>query len=153
MFNYPNPKIVKTQTVEASAEETFKVASQFERIAEFTPSFIETSTVEGNGEGAERTCVAPNNQGVFKEKITYFNENEMYYRYSVVEGVPAKGMENFFRIVPLGKTKSLLVWGTSFEFIENPQMNEEEFQGFLNASVGEYIAGLTKAVESEAVTA
>lgn len=153
MFNYPNPKIVKTQFVEASAEETFKVAAQFERIAEFTPNFLATSTVEGSGEGATRVCEAPNGQGVFKEKITYFNEKELYYRYALVEGVPAKDMENFFRIVPLGKSKSLVVWGTSFEFIENPQMNQEQFEGFLNASVGEYLLGLTKAVESETLVA
>lgn len=147
---YPNPEIVKTQVVEASAEDTWEIISKFTNLAELTPSFLHSVEVKGKvGEGCERKCVAPDGKNYYKEKITTFNEKEMYYRYQLTESMlPVKNMENSFKVVPLGKSKSLVIWTSGFEFIDNPNMPREKFNGFIDAALTEMLTNVNKEVSN-----
>ena len=54
-------------------------------------------------------------------------------------------MVSNFKVVHLGYKKSMIVWTSTYDkFIENPQMNEEQLNGFLNMVSNEMIANLAK---------
>ncbi|WP_338764459.1 SRPBCC family protein [Bernardetia sp. ABR2-2B] len=141
---YPNPVLVKTQVVDASAKETWKVVAQFDNLAELTPNFLHSVKIKGKiGEGCERTCTSPDQKSFYKEKVTHFNKKEMYYRYALTEGsIPVKNMDNSFRVIPLGKTQSLIVWTTSYDYVENPNMSKEKLAGFMNAAITEMLTNI-----------
>lgn len=149
MSKFNNPKVVKTQILQVSAEEAWKVVAQFDNLAELTPSFLHDVKIEGKiAEGCKRTCTSADKQSMYKEKITYFNEKEMYYRYAVMEGLPVKDMENSFRVIALGKDQSMVVWTSGYEFMENPNMTEQQFNGFIDAALGEMFTNMDKLTAS-----
>ena len=57
-------------------------------------------------------------------------------------------MVNRFKVVDLGYNQSMVVWTSFFEFVEDPQMNKEQFRGFLDTSVSEMIANSVKLAEN-----
>lgn len=141
---YPTPVIVKTQVIDASAKDTWKIIAKFDNLAELTPTFLHSVTLKGKvGEGCERKCVSPDQKSYYKEKVTYFNEKEMYYRYAMVEGsLPVKNMENSFRVVSLGKNKSMVIWTTGYDFVDNPNMPEAKLKGFIDAALTEMMTNV-----------
>ena len=101
------------------------------------------------GTGGERVCYPPKGrEGYFKEKIVAFDDNGRTFSYAVVEGVPIKGMVNTFKVLDLGYKKSMIVWSSNFEeFMENPQMTEEQFMGFIKMSLEEMVGNITMAAK------
>ncbi len=54
-------------------------------------------------------------------------------------------MVNSFKVIDLGYKKCMVVWTSNGgEYIENPQMSEEQFMGFINSAGDAVIAGLYK---------
>ena len=133
------PAITVVKTVDLSADEVWKQLRIMDNIDELSSLVTKVKWTGNHGVGGQRVCTSADGQGYFKENIVAFSDNERTYSYAVVEGVPAKNMVNNFKVVDLGYQKSMIVWTTSFEFMENPQMNEEQFRGFLNQAVGEMI--------------
>ncbi|MEM7575230.1 MAG: SRPBCC family protein [Bacteroidota bacterium] len=143
--------VTLTKVVDASADEVWEVLRQLDNIDELS-SFV--SRVEWTGDhdaGGQRVCYPPAGQeGFFRESITTFDDVGRSYSYAVVEGVPAKGMLNNFKVVDLGYRRSMIVWTSTFEeFVDNPQMNEQQFVGFLQQAAGEMLANVAQAVKSE----
>lgn len=98
-------------------------------------SFV--SKVEWSGPkdvGGERVCIAADGNGYFREKITGLDDQARTYTYQVVEGVPAKEMHNMVKVVDLGFNKSMIVWTSDYEFVENPNMTQEQFNNFLTTA-------------------
>ncbi|MEO0573729.1 MAG: hypothetical protein AAF039_18670, partial [Bacteroidota bacterium] len=78
----------------------------------------------------------------YTETVVEFDDEKRFYSY-VVQGVPAKNMLNSFKVVDLGYHKCMVVWNSSgWTFIENPQMNKEQFLGFLNSASDQMMSKL-----------
>ena len=106
-------------------------------------SFVASVKWDGpKGVGGTRVCSTPDGQGYFKEQILNFNDAERSYTWQVVEGVPAKQVINSFKVVDLGLNRSMIVWTSNFEFMENPNMTEEQFRNFLQTAVTEMVENM-----------
>ena len=138
--------ITKTKTVEASADKVWSLLRQMDDVDRYS-SAIATVEWKGNhGIGGERTCYGPDGNGFYKEKIVAFSDATRSYGYLVTEGVPVVGMANQFRVVDLGYNRSMIIWTTKYEaFMENPNMNEEQFLMFLHQTVDEMFLNVANA--------
>ncbi len=141
-------KITETKVVAASADDVWGLLRQMDDIQKYSSAI---ATVEWSGErgvGGQRICRTPDGQGYFKEGIIGFDDTNRSYSYALLEGVPAKGMVNNFKVVDLGYQKSMIVWTSNYEeFMTNPQMNEEQCAGFLNQSITEMLTNVAAAAE------
>ncbi len=134
-----NATITVAKTVELSADQVWEQIRIMDNIDKLS-SLV--ATVEWTGPkdvGGSRVCKSGDGQGYFKENIVDFSDAERTYTYAVVEGVPTKKMVNNFKVVDMGYQKSLILWTSNFEFMQNPNMTEEQFRGFLSSSVDEMI--------------
>lgn len=143
------PNITVTKKIDLSADEVWEQVRILDNVDKIS-SFV--SKVEFSGPlaaaGGTRVCTNAEGNGYFKESIKEFSDAERSYTYQVVEGVPAKNMINNFKIVDLGYNKSMIIWTTSFEFVENPNMNKDQFVGFLTTAVNEMIENSVKNAKS-----
>ncbi len=133
------PAITVAKTVNLSADKVWAQLRIMDNIDKLSSLVSKVSWSGDHGVGGERVCTAADGQGYFKESIVAFSDTERTYSYAVVEGVPAKNMINNFKVIDLGYQKSMIIWTTSFEFMDNPQMTEEQFTGFLNNAINEMI--------------
>ena len=134
-----NTTITVAKTVELSADQVWEQIRIMDNIDKLSSV---VATVEWTGPkdvGGSRVCKSADGQGYFKENILDFSDAERTYTYAVVEGVPTKKMVNNFKVVDMGYQKSLILWTTNFEFMQNPNMTEEQFRGFLSSSIDEMI--------------
>ena len=145
----PEAKVTLTKVVEASADQVWKVLRKMDDIQKYSSSISKVIWTGDHGVGGLRKCLPPKGQeGYFVEQIVNFSDSERSYTYALKEGVPAKGMINNFKVVDLGYNKSMIVWTSSYEeFMQNPQMNEQQFLGFINQSVGEMITNVATAAK------
>ncbi|WP_350286850.1 SRPBCC family protein [uncultured Croceitalea sp.] len=141
----PNAKITNTQVVEASADDVWAELRKLDNIDELSSLVAKVEFTGPKGEGGSRVCTSPDGQGKFKENILAFDDANRSYTYQVVEGIPATGVVSNFKVVDLGFKKSMIVWTSTYEkFMKNPQMNEEQFNGFLNMASKEMIGNVAK---------
>ncbi len=141
-----NANITLTKVVETSADNVWGKLRQMDDIDQYSSIINKVEWTGAKGTGGTRVCTSADGQGKFKESILSFDDTNRTYTYAVLEGVPAMGMVNNFKVVDLGYNKSMIVWTSSYDkFMQNPQMNEEQFKGFLNQASGEMIANIAKA--------
>lgn len=141
--------MTKTQIINASADEVWGRLRKLDKVEELTPDFIGDSWVTGPiGVGATRSCSAPGEtrktagNPAFTETVLAYDDEKRFYSYAVA-GVPAKNMVNSFKVVDLGYQKCMVVWTSSgWTFVENPQMNKEQFVGFLDTVSNQMMAQL-----------
>ena len=133
--------ITFTKVIDASADQVWSILREMDDIDEYSSAISKVVWTGQKGKGGERVCYPPKGQqGYFKENIVAFDDANRTYSYAVVEGIPAKGMVNTFKVLDLGYQKSMIVWSSNFdEFMKNPQMTEEQFMGFLNNSLKEMV--------------
>ncbi|WP_422858873.1 SRPBCC family protein [Flagellimonas sp. S174] len=142
----PDANIILTKVVEASADDVWDELRKLDNIDEISSFVAKVDFTGPKGAGGTRVCTAPDGQGKFKENILAFDDANRSYTYAVVEGVPAAGMVNNFKVVDLGYKKSMIVWTSAYDkFMDNPQMTEEQFNGFLNQASTEMMANVAKA--------
>ncbi len=133
--------------IESSADNVWEQIRKMDNIDELS-SFVSKVQWKGPKDiGGERVCTSADGKGHFKEKITGFNDETRTYSYQVIEGVPAKNMNNMIKVVDLGYKKSMIIWISNFEFIENPNMTREQFDNFLTTARVEMVENITKLVE------
>ncbi|MEM8508825.1 MAG: SRPBCC family protein [Bacteroidota bacterium] len=141
----PNAKITNTLVVEASADDLWAELRKLDNIDELSSLVAKVDFTGPKGAGGSRICTSPDGKGKFKENILAFDDANRSYTYAVVEGIPATGVVSNFKVVDLGYKKSMIVWTSTYEkFMKNPQMNEEQFNGFLNMASNEMIANVAK---------
>lgn len=142
-----NANVTLSKVVDASADKVWSVLRKMDDIQNYSSLIAKVKWTGDKGVGGERVCYPPKEgQGFFKERIVDFSDEQRTYSYALIEGVPAKGMVNNFKVVDLGYNKSMIVWTSKYEqFIENPQMNEEQFLGFLNQSIKEMVDNVATA--------
>ncbi|MEM6723042.1 MAG: SRPBCC family protein [Bacteroidota bacterium] len=133
------PNITYVKTVNLSADQVWEQLRIMDNIDVLSSAVVKVDWTGNHGVGGSRVCTAADGQGYFKESIVAFSDTERSYQYAVVEGVPAANMVNTFKVVDLGYQKSMVIWNSSFEFVENPKMTKEQFLGFLNFSIDEMV--------------
>jgi len=132
-----NPDLSYTLEVNASADKVWEEIRKMDNIDEVS-SYVSVLTWKGTkGVGGERKCVAPDGEGYYVEKIQQFDDTQRFYQWQVIEGIPAKNVKNSFKVVDLGFNKSMIVFRSNFEFMENPNMTEEQFKAFLASASAE----------------
>lgn len=138
--------VSKTKIVKASADKVWSVIRKMDDIDKYSSAIAKVEWSGSHGVGGQRVCTAPEGNGYFKESIVAFDDNNRTYSYAVVEGVPVKGMVNSFKVLDLGYNKSMIVWTSNYEqFIENPNMSEQEFLSFLNQTLDEFVDNMALA--------
>ncbi len=142
-------KITYTKVIDASADDVWTILREMDDVDKYSSGIAKVEWTGHKGEGGERVCYPPKGQeGYFKEKIVAFDDVNRTFSYSVVEGIPVKGMVNTFKVVDLGYQKSMILWNSTFdEFMKNPQMTEEQFMGFINMSLEEMVGNVTIAAK------
>lgn len=127
--------IITTSAIaDLSADQVWEQIRKMDNIPELSSAVGSLTWTGPKGVGGERKCVTPDESGYFVEKIREFDDKERTYEWQVVEGVPAKNVINRFRVVDLGYNKCMVLFTSRFEFIENPNMSEEQFKGFLQSA-------------------
>ena len=138
------PKMTYSVEVDVSADKLWEQIRIMDNIDEVS-SYVATVTWRGpKGVGGERKCVAPDGKGYYVEKIKSFNDEQRLLRWQVIEGVPAKNVFNSFNVIDLGFNKSLIVFRSHYEFVENPNMTKAQFEAFLGSAVKEITANYVK---------
>lgn len=132
------------QEINLSADEVWEQIRKMDNIDQLSSFVSKVEWTGPKGEGGQRVCTAADGNGYFKEKVTHFSDADRTYSYQVVEGVPAKNMNNMVKVVDLGYQKSMIVWTSDFEYIENPNMTLEQFNQFLVAARTEMVANIIK---------
>ena len=133
-------KVTNTQIVDVSADLVWAVLRKMDDIDKYSSGVEKVDWSGAHGVGGQRVCTAPGGQGRFVESIVKFDDTTRSYSYALVEGVPAKGMVNSFKVVDLGYQKCMIVWTSTFDqFVENPQMTEAQFMGFLDMASTEML--------------
>lgn len=141
-------KFTQTQVVDASADDVWGLLRQMDDIDKYSSAVASVKWSGDHGVGGQRVCVAAQGEGYFKESIVAFDDNARTYSYALVEGVPVKGMVNTFKVVDLGYKKSMIVWTSNYDaFMNNPQMTEEQFAGFIKMSSAEMVNNVALAAK------
>jgi len=137
-------KLVHTQIVEKSADDVWKIVRNLD-FSKYTQTIDQVKVIGQAGAGSSRVCSTPDEKGQFKENILAYDDVNRTYTYAVVEGVPVKGLINNFKVIDLGYNKSMIVWWSNYEaFMQNPQMNEQQFTAFMKSSVNEIVTNMAK---------
>ena len=137
-------RTVKTQIIEASADDVWEIVRDLDGLADISKFVARVEYTGANDVGGQRVCYAPKGQGSYTEAIIGFDDTARTYTYAVKEGVPVAGMVNSFKVVDLGYRKSMLVWTSTYdEFVDNPNMTEEQFAGFIDMAISDMIANIT----------
>ncbi|MEL6625442.1 MAG: SRPBCC family protein [Bacteroidota bacterium] len=141
--------VVSAQTpfvkeVDRSADKVWEEIRKMDNI-DVLSSFVSHVKWTGpKGVGGERVCTSADGQGYFRERVTGFDDKTRTYTYQVVEGVPAKNMNNMIKVVDLGYNKSMIVWTSAYEFIQNPNMTQAQFENFLTTARVEMVDNIIK---------
>ena len=141
--------VVSAQTpfvkeVDRSADKVWEEIRKMDNI-DVLSSFVSHVKWTGpKGVGGERVCTSADGQGYFRERVTGFDDKTRTYTYQVVEGVPAKNMNNMIKVVDLGYNKSMIVWTSAYEFIQNPNMTQTQFENFLTTARVEMVDNIIK---------
>ena len=128
--------------VDFSADKVWEQIRKMDNIDKISSFVGKVEWIGPKGVGGTRVCTAPDGKGKFKEKIMKFDDIDRTYTWQVVEGVPAKKVENSFRVVDMGLNKSMIVWTSNYEFLKNPNMTEIQFRAFLQGAVTEMVENM-----------
>lgn len=139
-----NAQTPLVQEINLSADKVWEQVRKMDNINELSSFVSHVKWTGPKGIGGERVCTAADGNGHFREKITGFDDESRTYTYQVVEGVPARNMHNMIKVVDLGYNKSMIVWTSDFEFIDNPNMTEEQFNNFLTSARVDMVNNIVK---------
>ena len=138
------PDISYVYEANVSADKVWEQVRKMDNIDEVS-SFVGKVTWKGPHDvNGERTCTAPDGKGYFIEKIKVYNDAERFYQWQVIEGVPAKNVVNSFRVIDLGFDRSMIVFRSNYEYMQNPNMSSEAFKGFLTKASAEIAQNYVK---------
>lgn len=142
------PNLSNSVTVDISADRLWEEVRRMDNVDELTQVVADVKWEGPKGVGGQRTCTAADGQGFFVELVQEFDDANRTYQWEVTQGVPAKNVKNRFRVVDLGYNRSMLVFTSHFDFLENPNMTADQFRGFLNMASLEMMGNLVKKAQS-----
>lgn len=143
-INFVHAQTPLVKELNRSADKVWEQIRKMDNIDEISSLVSKVDWTGPKDVGGERVCTAADGKGYFREKITGFDDKTRTYTYQVTEGVPAKNMNNMVKVVDLGYNKSMIVWTSDYEFVENPNMTQEQFNNFLTAAREEMVDNIIK---------
>lgn len=144
-----NDLLTQTLVIDAGADKVWGLLRKLDDVDKYSSTIAKVEFTGNKGVGGERVCTSEDGKGFFKEKIVAFDDMFRTYSYSLVEGVPVQGMVNTFKVINLGYNKCALIWSSNYEeFMENPNMTEEQFMAFLDSASMETIQNIALAATS-----
>jgi len=131
-------------TINVPADVIWKTLSSFRDVEKYIP-LIKSSTVEGSGVGAKRTCIIPNQsgeEGKVEEELKSFDNGSKTFSYSITSSpLPLVNYLSTVKVKDLGNEKCEVEWSSTFE----PKgMAEEEVAKMMNDIYVTAIDGLKK---------
>jgi len=131
-------------TINAAADEIWKTLSSFGDVEKYIP-LVKSSTVEGSGVGAKRTCIIPSEsgqEGKVEEEIKSFDDDAKTLSYSITSSpLPVENYLGTIKVKDLGNGRCEVDWSSTFE----PKgMPEEEVVKMINDIFVTAIDGLKK---------
>ncbi len=131
-------------TIYAAADEIWKNLSSFRDVEKFIP-LIKSSTVEGSGVGAKRTCIIASESGQdgkIEEEIKSFDDDAKTLSYSITSSpLPVENYLGTVKVKDTGDGRCEIEWSSTFE----PKgMPEEEVAKMINDIHVAAIDGLKK---------
>ncbi|MFY0651493.1 MAG: SRPBCC family protein [Cyclobacteriaceae bacterium] len=116
-----------TKTINAPAAPVWAKIAAFSGIEDFSP--IERSVVEGDGEGAKRTCYMPDGAEI-NETLLKLDNDAMELEYDIVSGpFPFTNYIGKVKVASKGNNSSEVSWGSTFEEQEGTKAAMEELLG------------------------
>ena len=139
------PKVQFSKIINKSADKFWETVRQMDKIDKYSSNIANVEWNGNMGIGGQRVCYTPDGKGYFKEKIVAYSESARSFSYSLLEGAPIKGMVNTIQVVDLGYGRCVFVfWSYYDQFIENPQMTQEQFHSFMTNSLEEMTEKMAK---------
>jgi len=131
-------------TINVPADEIWKTLSSFRNVEKYIP-LVKSSTVEGSGVGAKRTCIIPSEsgqEGKIEEEIKSFDDDGKTFSYSITSSpMPLENYLSTVKVKDLGNGRCEIEWSSTFE----PKgMPEEEVVKMINDIYVTAIDGLKK---------
>ncbi len=118
------PSVEKDISIDAGAEEVWRIAGDPGRIADWLPP-IESSRVEGD----RRSCTLADGGGQIEERILEHSDEERRYRYEILEGpMPLSSYVSAFEVAD-DDGHAHVTWTAEFE-PEDPGQEQELVQTF-----------------------
>lgn len=137
-----------TKIVNVSADDVWTELRKLDQVDKYSSTIARVEWTGKMGVGGSRKCFSPDGKGYFKENIVAYDDTNRTFTYTLVEGAPIKGMENTWKVVDLGYQKSMIIWASNYdEFMENPQMTEDQFMAFIDSSLNEYVGNIVAKVK------
>ncbi len=136
--------VTEKGTINAAADEVWKTLSSFRNVEKYIP-LVKSSTVEGSGVGAKRTCIIPNEsggEGKIEEELKSFDNDAKTFSYSITSSpMPLENYLSTVKVKDLGNGRCEVEWSSTFI----PKgMPEEEVAKMINDIYVTAIDGLKK---------
>lgn len=123
-----------TKSIQVPATKAWELISSFKGIENFSP--IERSVVEGEGEGATRTCYMPDGAEI-SEVLSKVSQEQMQIKYEILDGpFPITNYLSTVNVTQLNDSSCEVSWGANFDVeAENEEAMKELFSGFYNVII------------------
>jgi len=136
--------VTEKGTINATADEVWKTLSSFRNVEKYIP-LIKSSSVEGSGVGAKRTCVIPSEsgqEGKIEEEIKSLDNDAKTFSYSITSSpMPLENYLSTVKVKDLGNGRCEVEWSSTFKPKGIP---EEEVAKMINDIYVTAIDGLKK---------
>ena len=110
-------KVKESVEINAPAAKVWGLAGDFGNLGAFHPAVAKTEIVEGtdNVKGAKRVLTLQDG-GKISETLTAYNAKRTMLSYKITESVlPVSDYTSTFKVIPVGKSKSKVVWNAAFK--------------------------------------
>ena len=136
--------VTEKGTINAAADEVWKTLSSFRDVEKYIP-LVKSSTVEGSGVGAKRTCIIPNEsggEGKVEEELKSLDNDSKTFSYSITSSpMPLENYLSTVKVKDLGNGRCEVEWSSTFE----PKgMPEEEVAKMIKDIYLTALSGLKK---------
>ena len=109
-------QVTVSKEFNVDADAIWAVVRQFNDMDRYLPSLITSCTVEGNGQGAKRTCGTEN--GDIKETLSLLDNETMTMEYTIDNEdapLPLSDYTGVAKVESLGAGKARFSWSGTFE--------------------------------------
>lgn len=132
-------------TINSPAEEIWKTVGAIGNVEQYIP-VIKSSTLQGSGLGAKRTCVMINEKGEemgkLEEEVIKFDNNAKTYSYIITSGpLPVENYVGTVKVNDLGNNTCELEWSSQCEV---KGMDEQEISNMLHGVYSSILNELKK---------
>ena len=132
-------------TINSSADAVWKTVGAIGNVEQYIP-MIKSSTLQGSGLGAKRTCILTNEKGEemgqLEEEIIEFDDNAKTYSYALTSGpFPVENYVGTVKVTNLGDNTCELEWSSK---CEPKGITEEEVSKMLHDAYSSILNGLKK---------